>query len=97
MTINEFIKDLSPELTMVDFWAPWCTACMSLMPTVDRVSEETGVSTVKVNVDESSDLAKSFGVRSIPCIIFFKNDEEVARFVGAKPYPEFLKVIEENK
>jgi thioredoxin len=97
MTINEFVKDLGPELTVVDFWAPWCTACKALMPGLEKATAEKEIKLVKVNVDESADFAKSFGVRSIPCVILFKNDEEVHRFLGNKSYPEVSQILDDHK
>jgi len=74
------------EILVVDFNATWCGPCKTLGPIVDALSEDlkedTTVGVGKSNVDSNSDLAKKFGVRSIPTIIFFKNGEVADRLVG---------------
>jgi len=84
MQINEFEEQLSPGLTMVDVWAPWCGPCRTLTPIIERVSEERNVKLLKINADESGELTTSFGVRGIPTVIFFKDGQEVDRVVGLK-------------
>ena len=96
MQINEFEEQLSPELTMVDVWAPWCGPCRTLTPIIERVSEERNVKLLKINADESGDLATSFGVRGIPTVIFFKNGQEVDRVVGLKQATTYTEIIEKH-
>lgn len=70
---------------VVDIWAPWCGPCRSMGPIIDKLSEDyEGKALVgKVNVDEEPDIASEYGVRSIPCFLFFKNGELVDKIVGA--------------
>ena len=96
MQINEFEEQLSPGLTMVDVWAPWCGPCRTLTPIIERVSEERNVKLLKINADESGDLATSFGVRGIPTVIFFKNGQEVDRVVGLKQATTYSEIIEKH-
>jgi thioredoxin 1 len=96
MQINEFEEQLSPELTMVDVWAPWCGPCRTLTPIIERVSEERNVKLLKINADESGDLATSFGVRGIPTVIFCKNGQEVDRVVGLKQATTYTEIIEKH-
>ena len=94
MQINEFKEQLDETLTMVDVWAPWCGPCKTLTPIIEKVSEDTNVKLLKVNADESGDLASSFGVRGIPTVIFFKKGEEVERIVGLNQASAYTKIIE---
>ena len=84
------------KLLVVDFFATWCGPCKKLSPTLDEVSEELGeqVNIVKVDVDESEDLAMDYGIRSVPTVLFFKNGQQVDKFVGALPNSEIVAKIQ---
>ena len=84
------------KLLVVDFFATWCGPCKKLSPTLDEVSQEFGdrVNIVKVDVDESEDLAMTYGIRSVPTVLFFKNGQQVDKFVGALPKSEIVSKIE---
>ena len=86
------------KLLVVDFFATWCGPCKKLSPTLDEVSEELGeqVNIVKVDVDESEDLAMDYGIRSVPTVLFFKNGQQVDKFVGALPKSEIVATIQEQ-
>ena len=85
-------KELINEKVLVDFYANWCGPCKMLSPVLEKVSSEVKV--LKVNVDENPELAREYGVMSIPCIILFDGGEEVKRNVGFIPegkLKEFIK------
>ena len=84
------------KLLVVDFFATWCGPCKKLSPALDEVSEELGeqVNIVKVDVDESEDLAMNYGIRSVPTVLFFKNGQQVDKFVGALPKSEIVAKIQ---
>ena len=89
---NHF-KELIQDRILVDFYADWCGPCKMLGPVLEKVSDEVKV--LKVNVDKNPDLAREYGVMSIPCIILFDKGTEVRRSVGFVPegkLREFLKI-----
>ena len=96
MQINEFQEQLDGGLTMVDVWAPWCGPCRTLTPIIEKVSEEKNVKLLKINADESGDLATSLGVRGIPTVIFFKDGQEMDRIVGLKQATAYNEIIEKH-
>ena len=68
---------------LVDFFADWCGPCRSLGPTLVELAEETpDAKIVKVNVDDSPNLAAEYGVDAIPCLKVFKNGAVTRQFVG---------------
>jgi thioredoxin 1 len=90
-TFDELVGSAS-EPVLVDFWAEWCGPCKMVAPILDEIaSEQAGkLQVAKLNVDDNPDIARRFGVMSIPTMIVFKDGEEAARFVGAKGKGQLL-------
>ena len=62
------------EPVLIDFYADWCGPCKMLSPIIDEVAQENDdIKVVKVNVDESSDIALEYKVMSIPTLVVIKN------------------------
>ena len=81
----EIINTDQPVL--IDFWATWCGPCRALAPVVEELAHEFAGKAVvgKCNVDDCDDLPMTFGIRSIPTLLFFKNGQLVDKLVGAAP------------
>ena len=90
---QEVLKSDIPVL--VDFWAVWCGPCQMLAPTIEELAREYEgrVKVGKVNVDEQPELARQFGIMSIPTMIVFKNGEKVNQLVGAVPKESILDLL----
>lgn len=90
---NEVLKSEIP--VVVDFWAPWCGPCRIVSPTIDELSGEYSgkVKVGKLNVDENPQTAQTYGVMSIPSVLFFKNGAPVKTMVGAQPKENYSKTI----
>ena len=85
-------------LAMVDFWADWCGPCRMLSPTIEAMADKYDgrVLVGKVNVDEEAELARRFGVMSIPTVVYLKNGREFDRKVGVMPEAALAAVLDEN-
>ena len=79
---------------LLDFWAEWCGPCRMLAPVLDQIAaERADIKVGKVNVDNEPELARQFGVMSIPTLVVMKNGEAVAQSVGVQPKEAILRMI----
>ncbi|MBO5010646.1 MAG: thioredoxin [Clostridia bacterium] len=86
---------LGEKPTLVDFYADWCGPCRMVAPTVEEIAaERTDINVVKVNVDNSPELAVRYGVSSIPTLIVFKGGEPKAKAVGVKTKAQLIDMID---
>ena len=91
---DNFSKEvLNQELVLVDFNANWCGPCKMLKPILEEISNDYKV--VSIDVDNNMDLAKEFGIISIPCLIVFKDGIEIKRSVGLKTKDDIISMMEE--
>ena len=82
---------------VVDFWAEWCVPCKAIAPIVDELSDEYEgkVKFAKVDVDTNQQVAASFGIRSIPVLLFFKGGELADVIIGTVPKKAIVEKLDE--
>ncbi|MDY3374193.1 MAG: thioredoxin [Terrisporobacter othiniensis] len=86
---NEFINEVENKkgTVVVDFFATWCGTCKMLSPVYNSLGEEMKEKSdfLKVDIDQSMELAQKFSVTTVPTVIVFKDGKEMDRLVGFIP------------
>lgn len=80
---------------IIDFWANWCNPCRMLAPIFQEMSEEKyllerGFKFYKTNIDENSEVAEKWVVRSIPTLLVLKDGVEIDRIIGVQPKQKLI-------
>lgn len=93
---SEFNSEIKDGVVVVDFFATWCGPCKMLAPVFEELGKEMSgkVKFVKVDVDQSSDIAMQYRVSSVPTMAVFKNGESVDKIVGFVPKERIKEAVE---
>lgn len=80
---------------LVDFYADWCGPCQMLGPVLEEAQNTVEFTLLKINVDEFPNIARRYGIMSIPTIILFKDGELIKKDLGYKPLPAIINFLKD--
>ena len=90
---TEVLKSNVPVLA--DFNAGWCGPCRAMKPMLDELAKDNAAyKIVSIDIDAEDELAEDYDVSSIPCLVVFKNGQEVNRSVGLIPKDAIAALVE---
>lgn len=95
---NNFSAETSKGAVLVDFYADWCRYCAMQMPILDQLSDQdlpANLKIVKVNVDESPEIAQKYNIMSIPALVFLKDGQLVSQVVGVHTADQIKQIASE--
>lgn len=93
----ETLRESTPVL-VVDCTATWCGPCKMIAPLIDRLAADYSdrAKVMKLDIDSNKPLAKQFGIKSIPAVLFFKQGEMVEMMIGVKTYEDFSQTLDKH-
>ena len=81
--VNNLNELISNGVVLLDFYADWCGPCKMLSPELDTlVKNNSNIMVYKINVDNNPDIARSYGIMTIPTLVLYKNGELVNKHIG---------------
>ena len=84
VTDATFAEETKDGLVLIDFWATWCGPCRAFGPIFEQVSEKfDDVPFVKVDIDQSPDLASAAAIKAVPTVMVIKRGDVIYRQAGA--------------
>lgn len=98
LTEETFNSDVltSSEPILVEFWASWCSACKAMFPHLDKLAEDQDkLKIAKLSVEDAPELAMSYGIRSIPAMLVFKDGEVISTITGSRSYDKLLEDLDD--
>jgi thioredoxin 1 len=93
--LDTAVAKAGDRMLVLDFYADWCRPCRMFAPTIDKIAEEykDKAHFYRVNVDQSPELFRAFGVQGIPYIVFMKKGKAVYALTGINPEEYYTKVL----
>ena len=96
INLNNFSQEVlnADKPVLLDFWAPWCGPCRMVVPMVEQIADERpDIKVGKINIDEEFELARQFGISSIPTLVVMKDGQILRQATGARPKHQILEML----
>jgi len=94
---NDVLEASKSRPVVVDFWAPWCGPCRMITPIIEELDKEYegNIVFIKLNIDESQDIASRYNIMSIPTLIIYKDGDVGEAIAGVKSKAAFKAKFDE--
>lgn len=81
-------------IKIIDFYAQWCAPCKVITPILEEIKKEfPNVQIDKIDIEENDEVAEYYNIRNIPTLLFFKDDVQVDKIVGAVKKEKIVETI----
>ncbi|WP_148570355.1 thioredoxin family protein [Aliarcobacter cryaerophilus] len=92
LTVDNFDEKIKGKNAIIDFYASWCPPCKILANNLEdfEIIKPDGVEIFKVNIEDQLVLAKKYGVKKLPTLIYFKDGKLIKEYVGIQTSQELL-------
>jgi thioredoxin len=89
----------SQQLTLVEFWAPWCVYCRRIIPAMERISQQYAGELVigQVNIDDEPLLAHQEDIEVIPTLVLYRGGKALGSIVAPDSKARIEEFIREAK
>ena len=98
LSVDNFDEKIKGKNAIIDFHAPWCPPCKILANNLEdfEIIKPDSVDIFKVNIDNELVLAKKYGVKKLPTLIYFKDGKPIKEYVGIMTSEELLSSSKED-
>ncbi|MGG6298251.1 tetratricopeptide repeat protein [Leptolyngbya sp. AN02str] len=90
---DEVIRKSYEQPVLVDFFAQWCGPCQMLKPMLEKLVKEYEFTLAKVDIDQSPELAREYGVEGVPDVRVVVEGQVMPGFVGVLPEPQLRQLL----